>query len=160
MQETKKKAGQEQKTKISRIIVFIFIGLFLMVFFKTLQRPARTVPQPAPVQETPQVERINISGVSVKDFMQDHDPQELFITLSKTKDYHVFYIPSQEVFFISIVSYPFDEYRPIAEEDLLYRLEITKEEACRLSVNITTPAFANPEKSGRTYGLSFCGQVN
>ena len=60
------------------------------------------------------------------------------------------------MFFISVVSWPFDEHRLVAEADFLDKLGITDDEACRLNVDETTPAFANPDKAGKTYALSFC----
>jgi hypothetical protein len=111
-------------------------------------------------------ERIEISGVKVADFIsretnlfinqigQGKSPS--YYTLAQTPDYHIFYIQADELFFISITSYPFDEYRPVAEQKLLEVLEISEDDACKLNVDITTPAYANPDKTGEVYGLSWC----
>lgn len=110
--------------------------------------------------------RIEISGVSVADFINkqslsipnksDKKVQPSFYTIAKTADYNIFYIPADELFFISVTSYPFDEHRAVAQQELLKKLEITQEDACKLNVDITTPSYANPDKAGEIYGLSFC----
>lgn len=107
-----------------------------------------------PSDQAPQV-KIEVSGVKVNDFIKN-SREESYITIDKTKDYHLFYIPDQELFYISITSYPFDEHVVSAEDKLLVSLGITKEEACKLNVDITTPTYANPEKAGVVYDLSWC----
>ena len=103
-------------------------------------------------------ERIEISGVKVADFInqigQGKSPS--YYTLTQTPNYHIFYIQADELFFISITSYPFDEHRPVAEQKLLEVLEIGEDDACKLNVDITTPAYANPDKTGEVYELSWC----
>lgn len=103
-------------------------------------------------------QRIEISGVKVADFIdktsQDITPS--YYTIAQSSDYHIFFMPADELFFISITSYPFDEHRGIAEQKLLEVLAITEEDACKLNVDITTPAYANPDKAGEVFKLSFC----
>ncbi len=155
----KRKTNAKEKTFVTRIIVFVFVIFFLLTLFRVLgridNRKISISPTPIPKQTEKQIE---ISGVMVKDFTKDfQNPEdEIFITLSRTKDYHVFYIPKEKVFFISVVSWPFDEHRLVAEADFLDKLGITNDEACKLNVDETTPAFANPDKAGKTYALSFC----
>ena len=111
-------------------------------------------------------ERIEISGVKVLDFISketsslinqiDQVKSSSYYTLAQTPDYHIFYFPPDELFFISITSYPFDEHRPVAELKLLEILAISRDEACKLNVDITTPAYANPDNAGEVFKLSFC----
>lgn len=102
--------------------------------------------------------KIEISGVKVADFINEsaNNEQPSFYTILRTSDFHLFYIPDQKLFYISITSYPFDEFRPLAEKQFLQSLGISQEEACKLDVDIATPMFANPDKAGEIYGLSFC----
>jgi hypothetical protein len=152
------KESQNTSKNVKRIIIAIFIIFTVLTLYKQLKKPKST-PAPAPPAKVRVSEdRINITGVDVNDFTKgiDNPQEQLFITLSRTKDYHNFYIPSQEVFFISVVSYPFDEYRLVAEADFLDKLGITQSEACNLKVDETTPRFANPDKAGTIFKLSFC----
>ena len=102
--------------------------------------------------------RIEISGVKVVDFIDktNEDNSSSYYTIDKTPDYHIFYISSDELFFISITSYPFDKHRLAAEQKLIEALAISKDDACKLNVDITTPAYANPDKAGEVFNLSFC----
>ena len=152
----KRKKRKKEKSVVIKAILVLFSVLILLTLSKTTKRFLTKNDSLAPSKKPEQVERVEISGVFVKDFFEDNAHQKPHITLSRTKDYHIFYIPDQEVFFISIVSYPFDDHRIFAEEDFLDKLGITEKEACKLNVNITTPSFANPDKAGTTYGLSFC----
>jgi len=107
-------------------------------------------------------ERVEISGVKVADFIgktsQDESPG--YYTIAKTPDYHIFFLAADELFFISITSYPFDEHRANAEQKLLEVLAITEDDSCKLNVDITTPSYANPDKAGEVYNLSFCSNNN
>lgn len=106
--------------------------------------------------------RIKISGVEVADFTKEisQDESPSYYTIAKTADYHIFFMPADELFFISITSYPFDEHRGVAEQKLLEVLAISEDDACKLNVDITTPAYANPDKAGKVYDLSFCSNNN
>jgi len=102
--------------------------------------------------------RIEISGVKVVDFIDktNEDNSSSYYTIDKTPDYHIFYISTDELFFISITSYPFDEHRVVAEQKLIEALAISKDDACKLNVDITTPTYSNPDKAGEVFKLSFC----
>ena len=99
-----------------------------------------------------------ISGVRVNDFTKEiENPNEKsYITLSQNGDYHIFYIPSQTLFYITISSSPFDQQKDAAEKEFLEKLGITSEAACKLNVDVATPANVNPSYAGQIYHLSFC----
>ncbi len=84
------------------------------------------------------------------------DTEEYKTIAYKKGYYHLFYFAPEELFIISIQRYPFDEIRPIAEQEFLKTLAIGEEDACKLNVELTTPGYANPGKAGKTYSLSFC----
>lgn len=100
--------------------------------------------------------RIEISGVWVNDFLKEVDSKKTFVTIVKNKNYHIFFLPKQKGFVISITSSPFEKQRNKAEEEFLKALGIDKGGACKLNVDVTTPSFANPEEAGRIFKLSFC----
>jgi len=144
--------------QVTVIILIVFVVLLGLIALKLLRTPSQESRIPA--SKIPRGDTIEISGVKVKDFTKgaENAAEQSYFTLSRTKDYHIFYIPEQTVFIVSILSYPFDTYRQIAESDLLDKLDIGKSEACKLIVDITTPGFANPDKAGKTFDLSFCSK--
>lgn len=106
----------------------------------------------------PSQEKIEVSGVKINDFLEKNEKDASFVSIEKTRHYHVFYIPDQELFYISITSYPFDEHREAAEAVFLEKLGVAKEDACKLNVDITTPSYANPQQAGKVYELSWCNE--
>ena len=124
-----------------------------------IKRLPKQIPKVQPIQSTAE-EKIEISGVKTANFLKNRSENNTssYTTLAKTKDYHLFFILKEELFIVSITSYPFDSFRSIAEQEFLKKLEISQEEACKLNVNITTPMSANPDKAGKNYELSWCEQ--
>lgn len=59
-------------------------------------------------------------------------------------------------YLITILKSPFEENRLKAEQYFLEKLNIDKEAACKLKVNLGTMRFANPDQAGQTFHLSFC----
>lgn len=140
-------------------IAAVLFGLSLIFLGKVNLYKTTNTKSPQQSQETKSEEKIEISGVKVNNFISQKTGGENssgYYTIAQTADFHIFYIPTQELFYVSITSYPFDENRTKAEGGFLTALGIEKEEACKLKVDITTPAYANPDKAGEVYGLSFC----
>jgi len=81
-----------------------------------------------------------------------------YVTISRTDNFHIFYLPDQTLFYITISASPFNEQKDAAEKVFLEKLGITPEEACKLNVDVATPASANPDNAGQIYKLSFCQQ--
>lgn len=160
-----KKKKPRTKQKLFQTALAVFILLLIVLLIKQLPSTQegdsinRAIEQPI----NQNVERVEITGVKVANFLDKDnslpDSAEnvpVFITISQTPDYHLFYIPADELFAISITSYPFDEHLSVAEKMFLNTLAINETDACKLNVDITTPTFANPDKAGDTYPLSFC----
>ncbi len=102
-------------------------------------------------------DKIKISDVWVNNFLKEgKNNKDLFISLIRNEDYHIFYIPNKQSFTISITGRGFKDLRVKAEEEFLKILGVSQTEACRLNVHITTPSFANPNEAGKIYSLSFC----
>src|SRR3989344_3970287 len=108
MTSSTSKIGRSSTKRVSSIILVVFVLLALLVLSRLLKRPT-SLPTP-PEREVTTEKTIEISGVKVKDFTQgvENPNEQSFITLNRTKDYHIFYIPNQQAFIISVVSYPFD----------------------------------------------------
>lgn len=152
------------------VILLIIVGLFLLTKQKSKKEtsPTTTTPLKTPIPEGPssrfdvneiqKKENLEISGVKVGNFykksiLTGDDGYSLF---DKTTKYKIMYIPVDDSFLISIIDNPFDVVKLEAEEAFLNDLGITREEACKLTVNITTPINVNPARSGQNYKLSFC----
>jgi len=158
----------------SKLTLILFITLIILAFLALLSlmlarfsrqtTPPTTFPSPTLVprflRDIPTGERIDVSGVSVK------NPYTSAVQLSaegdslmiQTNEYRLIYLKPFNKFLISIIASPFEENRQRAEEALLTRLEITETEACKLLVETTTPYSINPQEAGQIYGLSFCSQ--
>jgi hypothetical protein len=76
--------------------------------------------------------------------------------VKETKDYGIAYFDNDNAFLITIFASPFEEKRTIAEDAFLESLDITQEEACNLTVYITTTMHANPNEASKDHYLSFC----
>lgn len=165
-----------EKLKNKRGILIVLVLILLTVagyFILRKQKPkttstTTTTPLKTPIPEISsphfelsQIQKreyLEISGIKVDNFykksiLTGDDGYSLFV---KTSKYKIMYIPIDNSFLISIIDNPFDSVKPEAEEAFLNDLLITKEEACKLTVNITTPNSVNPAKSGQIYKLSFC----
>ena len=160
-----KRKHTRAKNKYFRVLLTVFIFVLIVLLIK--QIPATKQPgtnsKNSVSNANKHVNRIEISGIMVLDFTKNTPSSGSKLnltTIANTKDYHIFYLSADELFVISITSYPFDQHRPVAENVLLDVLVITREEACGLNVDITTPSFANPDKSGEIYDLSFCSNNN
>lgn len=149
------------------IVSLIILGLlvFIFGFFSSLKKPptstTRPLSSPIPSPIIPTTETIEISNIKVNNFYKSAEridgAMNVYIVDEPDK-YQILYEESFNQFLISILSSPFEELRNEAEQRLISDLEIQPQEACSLNVFITTPDFANPDFSGKAYGLSFCEQ--
>lgn len=140
------KMSKSKKTKLKKISLLFLATIFAVFLGFRLAK-----------SELPTQEKIKISGVSVNNFLKNsQDVKKRFVTLVKNENFHIFYIPEQEAFVISVTSSPFEEQKSKAEEEFLKILAVDKNSACKLNVDITTPYFANPNEAGKIYKLSFC----
>lgn len=73
-------------------------------------------------------------------------------------NFQISYISSTKEYSLLILGYPFTQFRTEAENTFVSLLKTTNTEACKLNVSVSTPYFANPDESGKTYPLSFCPQ--
>lgn len=141
-------------------ILLIFIFTFLSSFKKPAPSPDSSTPSTTPSPTNiPLTDEITISNIPVKNFYKkaekiDNAGNVYFV--DEPNKYQILYEEKFDQFLISILGSPFEELRIEAEQKLISDLGITTAEACLLNVVITTPAFANPDFSGKPYKLSFC----
>lgn len=160
-----------------RFFLILFVVLLLLFFFyifissikpgpeqkilpknpPTPTSVSRSYPLPSGIKPT-QGGKIEINGVKLNNFFNSSKVinENKDILISKTDKYQIEYFSLFNSFLISIESAPFEENKILAEQDLINKLGVSKEAACRLPVNITTPQSANPEFAGTNYSLSFC----
>lgn len=130
-----------------------------VVFFVKSQKnkPITKAPDQSTTTQLPEA-KLEISGVVVNNFLKSEieKNEQGDSLLVDNSDYQIVYFPKTKEFIVSITDSPFNEIKQRAEKDLVSRLGVEKEEACKFNVVITTPRFANPEEAGKVYKLSFC----
>ncbi len=140
------------------IIIVLVVFLFIFLSAKPKSQPPVPAENPTPTS-IPTSDKINISNIQVSNFYKTAGKigksGEVYLPTDE-KRYQILYTEKFNQFLISILASPFDDVRPEAEESLIKQLGISRGEACSLDVSITTPTFANPDFSGKTYKLSFC----
>ncbi len=114
------------------------------------------VATPAPT--IPQTQVIEISGIPVNNFYKNAAEVNLNTDalITETSSYQIAYLAKFGEFLITVLGSPFPQARATAEQAFISKLGITKEQACQLTVFVSTPSYANPDYSGQKYNLSFC----
>ncbi len=156
--------------KLKKII--IIAGVLLLVssigYFLTQKRqesvaPSVRTPLPQsqlPISELnlPTGEKMSVSGTEIKNVYKTaldiNDTGD--VVYAEANSYQQVYHPKDQYFLISVTGSPFESARTEAEKQFLAILQISKEDACKLNVTITTPRYANPDEAGKIYKLSFC----
>jgi hypothetical protein len=78
------------------------------------------------------------------------------VAVRMTPEYHIYFYPQNQGFLLTIVDPDIWSARNKLESDFLQALEITKDQACQLNVDLGIPASYSPQAAGINYGLSFC----
>lgn len=154
-------------------LLYIFISAFLiagilLVLFALLSRrkPEESVPvipiiTLVPTRTLPSVSSdgsLIIRGVRVFDFTKSVDtvlPNGHMI-VENAAAFQIFYYPESQSFLLSILGQPFETAREQAEQELLRKLDVSRDDVCRLNVSITTPSHANPDNAGKIYKMHVC----
>ena len=76
--------------------------------------------------------------------------------IAENNNYSIVYFTADQSFLITILSDPAQAGRIAAEQELLVKLNVTQDEACKLKVALTVPAGVDEQLAGKDYGLSFC----
>jgi hypothetical protein len=120
--------------------------------------PTFIVLSPIPQTSINPNKKIKVGDIIVVDFYQS--PKEITaegnVLIDRTEGYEMVYYPTTQSFQLSITQSPFAAARIAAEEDFIKKLGVTKSDVCKLSVEVTTPFWANQQESGTLYPLSFC----
>lgn len=76
--------------------------------------------------------------------------------LAETAEYQIIHDEPTDSFQIVIYQKPFLQNKAKAERAFFELLDISEEEACRLDVVVTTPAFVDLDYSGQSFLLNYC----
>jgi len=158
--------------------LFVVFGILIILFILYLilssikDRSVNEPPQPSPIPTSePSASqplptnvksrsngKILINNVELRDFFifSKKINENGDVLISQSENYNIEYFPKFNSFLISIKASPFEENRKLAEQELINKLGINKNDACRLPINVATTQEINPEFSGRNYPLSFC----
>ncbi len=78
------------------------------------------------------------------------------VLLKNSRDYQIFYIVNSKTFLVSILSSNFSGTKATAESDLFSLLGVSTSTFCALTIEITTPRYANPSLAGQVFKPSLC----
>ncbi len=147
-------------TKRRKIIIagLIVLAILSMVGLYILSQPNNPVVTQIQQSSIQNGATITLNGVVVNNFTSNSKQinKNGDRDIVKVNNYEIIYFPATKSFLISILASPFETNRQLAETEFLRRLNITKTDACKLTVDITTPAFANESEAGQNFKLSFC----
>lgn len=146
-------------TVITIVVIVISVLVGLLIADKTNVEPTTSLPTRKLITSIPDTPKIESSGIEINNVFKEEDskitPQK-DVLVSEESLYQILYLTQFDQFLISIITPNFEEARRIAEAEILQKTGVSKEEACKLDVQITTPSYANLELAGKTFGLSFC----
>jgi hypothetical protein len=149
-----------------KILLIGAISLFLILLIVSMLRsvkrsPDTDKPSPfSPVATKIPEDRIVISGVNVDNFL---DISAVINTnndreLANTDTYDIVYLPLFETFIITIKTEDIAQARADAENTLLSILDISQEEACKLTIEEYIAVYVESETAGYSYSPSFCSR--
>lgn len=119
--------------------------------------PDNQVPREPPTP-IPQPGDVILDGIAVNDFKKNAvrktDSGE--VILDENDQYQIVFYESLQEFKIFIKGGNFELSRTNAEASFLQKLDLDKDNACRLFVDEFIPQSAQNEYAGKTFGLSFC----
>jgi len=171
-------------SKKIKLILFIVIGvslisilLFLLFFRKTAQ-PSNTasnqadqyssnnVSSPQPTSDFSIPDK-TAATMTLKTKQGDIETNNLYknpienlskngIVFGKSNDFIISFFPQDQGFLITLLSPDLAAARTKAEDTFLQDLNISKDQACNLKVELGTPFFVSEKAAGINYGLSFC----
>jgi len=154
----KKKTKTAKKPKLFQTALAAFILILVVLLIKQLPSQTTNQTPTTSIETQTKRERVEISGIKVNDFFKTAPETSSYgyTVVSLNPKHQVLYFPDDELFLVSILGNPFDDYVKVAEQAFLEKLGIDEDQACKLNVSITTPAHLNLDKAGEAYELSFC----
>ncbi len=147
---------------VATIIVTLFGIVILFAFLSSIKQPKTNQPNNVNATPTiPQSDTLSLSGTPIKNFYKGAakiDKQRDVYIIDEPNKYQIMYFEKFNNFMISITGSPFESLRQEAEKIFLEKTGMSQAAACQANVEITTPYYANPDFSGKSYPLSFCQQ--
>lgn len=147
-----------KKILIIGILLLLVVAGLLTIYKQVAKvgKPTSTTSQPVFI--TPVGEKINISGVTINDFRKSNVAanNKADTLIVDNEKYQIVYLSQFNKFLITVLGSPFEEIRNEAEKEFLNVLGVSESDACKLTVEVNTTEFANPEFSGTAFSLSFC----
>ena len=134
--------SRNKKILLAAIIIFI---ISLILFSVSLFSDKITIKSPDGKVKIDNIYKNKIDKLTQND-----------ITFIQSDNFQIYYYPENLWFSITLLGYNLNKSRTEAEKKFLDTLGITKEQACKLHVNLGVPYSINSETSGQNYGLSFC----
>lgn len=136
------KLTTRQKNILLGIAALLLLGVVIWLILD-LRNPQPEGPSSGIVRSSPTV--INPQGDT---------------SLVDTDRFQINFIPRYNQYQVSVLASPFEAVRREAEDALADYLQAPPEQLCQLNIAISTPAFVNPEQSGKIYPLSICAGVS
>jgi hypothetical protein len=158
-------------------IILLGILVYLLFFRKTNQNSAITTPQsdqytstnvtqPQPTSDFSIPDK-NATKMTLKTKQGDIETNNLYknplenlskngIVFGKSNDFIISFFPQDQGFLITLLNSDLATARTKAEDTFLQDLNILKDQACNLKVELNVPAFVSEKAAGVNYGLSFC----
>lgn len=96
--------------------------------------------------------QVQINDVTKNPIQQVQDT----VVVDRKSNFNIVYITSDKAFLITLESQPLQPARDAAEQAFLSDLQISKGDACKLTVSLSVPYDVGPDLSGKNFGLSFC----
>lgn len=142
------------------IVILFLIGIFAILVYMRASRQRESLPPPDLTIPTPiekPIRKIESKGVTINNpFDVAVESNQESSQFSVNESYHLVYFKDSDEFIINILVPSFEEARKTAEGELLQKLGITQDEACKLKVTIKTIPKISPDQAGKKYPLSFC----
>lgn len=144
---------QKIRSKLPIIIIaLIAFGIIAITYFAGQKAGVIKTGTP-PVPQSTTVSGVNVRNFEANPVLKNTENDSLIID---NNDYQIAYVKQYNQFLITINNKDFEATRKIAEDAFITNLKISKTDACKLKVSISTPAFVNQDLSGQEFPLSFC----
>lgn len=147
-----------KKSYIKYFIIVAVVLLFLYSIFLALnQKQSVTSGNGSNTSNSLSLPAQDGSSVPVKDFTKD--PQQVLEgtdVIIQNDNYSIVYFTKDKSLLVTILSEPVQANRAMAEQEVISRLNVSKEDVCKLTIALTVPAGVNAGLAGQNYGLSFC----
>lgn len=141
------------KYKIWKVLFILFI-VFLIVLSLSVAFSKKFENKTAPGRLTIKTITGNVSIADITLLFEDKTLAAF--EFAKTDSFAIEYYKADQAFNIVILKKPLNESRGLAEEEFLKILDISRGQACQLSVTVMVPRFVSEKYPSENIGFSFC----